>query len=103
LSQQTHREVVEEESFSQALAKLRISFERLDEIITGVHWGLCVHPEICHKIPGTKFSVIKTIKFAKTPELRIFFTYTENQVHLHHVELIQDGTDQSSSSAAASK
>lgn len=87
------RQIVEEKTFTDAFALLKIDYQRLDEVLLGVTMALCVHPEKCDVIPGTILSIIKTRPFPApggkgVPALRIFFTYTEQQVHLRYVELV---------------
>jgi hypothetical protein len=101
LSNPPHRTVVETERFSKAFQQLKISAQRLDEVLVGVHQALCVEPAKCPVIEGTPLSMIKTRHFGKTPALRIFFTYTDNEVQLVHVEII--GGEQILQAAAAGK
>jgi hypothetical protein len=56
-----------------------------------VRLALRLHPERWPKIPNTVFSMLKTREFPNIPPLRIFFTYTDDEVHLRHVEVIQQG------------
>ena len=91
MSTSKHRTVIQEPSFTDAFNQLRISYQRLDEVLSGVHSILVVHPELCPLIEGTVLSMIKTLEFPHVPPLRIFFTYTDDEVHLRHVEVIEDG------------
>lgn len=91
MSTSPHRTIVEDDSFSGAFNPLKISHRRLDEVLIGVHVALCMRPEICIRIEGTVLSMIKTREFPGIPALRIFFTYTDEEVHLRHVEVIQGG------------
>jgi hypothetical protein len=101
LSNQSHRTIVETERFTKAFEKLKLSYQRLDEALTGVHHALCVDPDKCPRIEGTKLSLIKTHPFRGTPALRIFFTYDANEVQLQHIEQI--GGQQAPETAAAAK
>lgn len=91
MSQSAHRTIIEEQSFATAFAELKISHQRLDEVLVGLHQALSQKPELSPRIPGTVLSIIKTKEFPDTPALRIFFTYTDAEVHLRHVEVIEQG------------
>ena len=67
----------------------------------GVELALCAHPENFPVIPGTILSLIKTRPFPHIPPLRIFFTYTDQQVHLRHIEIIQASDDSAPETARA--
>jgi hypothetical protein len=89
----TLRTIVEDESFSNAFAKLKVSYRRLDEVLVGITLALVQSPEHCPIVPGTVLSILKTREFPGIPPLRIFFTYDEKEVHLRHVELIQSAIE----------
>jgi hypothetical protein len=86
----THRQIVEEASFTEAVKAFGISFTRLDEALWAVTEAVATHPEKQPTIPGTVLSMVKTRTFPGVPALRIFFTYTEVEVHLLKVERIDD-------------
>ena len=83
-----HREIVEEQKFKDQVEALGLSWKRLDEVLSGISISLAVRPEFWPKIPGTAFSVLKTLHYPKCPPLRVFFTYDALQVHLWYVEEI---------------
>jgi hypothetical protein len=85
------RTIVEDDSFCSAFEKLKVAYQRLDEVLVGVGIALARHPEHCPVIKGTVLSVIKTRPFPAIPALRVFFTYDDGEVHLRHVEIIQHG------------
>jgi hypothetical protein len=88
----TVRTVIETERFSTAFQALSLSYQRLDEVMVGLTHALCVKPEECPVITGTKLSLITTRAYGKVPALRIFFTFNDNEVLLQHVELIGGST-----------
>jgi hypothetical protein len=87
------RNIVEDNSFKQAFEVLKISYRRLDDVMAGVCVALATNPELFPKIPDTSLSLVKTRDFPSVPALRIFFTYNATDVHLHYIEIIQSGAD----------
>jgi hypothetical protein len=85
-----HRTIIQEPTFDAQIAILAISHKRLDEVLLGIHISLANHPDKCPKIPGTLLSAVKTRFYPEAPALRIFFTYDEDEVHLHHIEFVGD-------------
>jgi hypothetical protein len=51
---------------------------------------LARQPEIFPVIPGTSLSVAKTAVYPDAPALRIFFTYTDREVHLVTIEFSEE-------------
>lgn len=84
------RTIRQEPKFDEQLRELGISCRRLDEILDGVCFGLARDPESFGVVPGTHLSILKTAVFPQAPSLRIFFTYTDNEVCLLWVELCED-------------
>jgi hypothetical protein len=62
----------------------------MDEILESVSFALARHPERYHQVPGTSLSVIKTACYRDAPSIRIFFTYTDDEVHLVMIEFCED-------------
>ena len=81
------RTVREEPKFQEQLEALAVDFQRLDEVMRGVHISLCLKPETFEKIGP--LSVLKTDMYPGAPALRIFFTYTATEVHLLFVEFAE--------------
>ena len=52
--------------------------------------ALSRHPEQFPRVPGTQISIIKTPVYPNAPSLRIFFTYSEEEVHLLVVEFCEE-------------
>jgi hypothetical protein len=97
----TVRTVIETERFSTAFQALSLSYQRLDEVMVGITHALCVKPEECTVIAGTKLSLITTRGYGKVPPLRIFFTFNDKEVLLQHVEVIGGSTAPQATSASA--
>src|ERR1700733_9962143 len=80
----------QEPSFDEELAPLTTSHKRLDEVIFGATFSLAREPELCHKVPGTAIRIYKTAVDPDAPSVRIFFTLTDDEVRLLHVEFCED-------------
>jgi len=94
------REIVETERFTTAFQALKIPYQRLDEVMAGLTHALCYKPEECPVIEGTRLSLIKTRGYGKMPDLRIFFTFNDDQVQLQHVEVIGGQTTPKATAAS---
>ena len=86
----SHRTIRQEPKFNEQLETLGISHHRLDEVLEGVAFALSRHPEVFPRVPGTQLSMVKTPVYPEAPSLRIFFTYTDDEVHLLMVEFCED-------------
>ena len=84
------RTVIEEPNFSEQLSKLAVAHKRLDESMAGITFALARAPEEFGKVPGTQLFIAKTVVYEDAPALRIFFTYTDTEVHLLGVEFAED-------------
>jgi hypothetical protein len=67
-----------------------MTWERLDEVLSGISCALAMRPEFWPKVEGTPLSVLTTLHYPKVPPLRLFFTYDEHRVRLLWVEIIDD-------------
>lgn len=83
------RTVVEEDLFSTQLAALASSHRRTDEALAGLYFTLARIPEEFEQIQRTRISIVKTVSFASLPALRVFFTYTDDEVHLWGIEIAE--------------
>lgn len=68
---------------------LAINHRRIDEVLSGIEYGLAKHPEMFEKIPGTGDSMVTTYFYRDAPAIRILFTYTATEVHLVAVEFAE--------------
>ena len=84
------RTIRQEPRFDEQIERLGISHKRLDAVLLAVGFGLCREPERFPKVPGTCLSVIKCAVYPEAPSVRIFFTYTEDEVHLIMIEFSED-------------
>jgi hypothetical protein len=71
------------------LRALAVNHKRLDDVLSALYFELSRKPEIFPTLPGTSLSVVKTAVYSDAPALRIFFTYTEAEVHLIHIEFAE--------------
>lgn len=83
------RTVREEPKFTEQLQALAADHKRLDDVLSALYFELAREPEIFPTVPGTSLSVAKTAVYPDAPALRIFFTYTDTEVHLMHVEFAE--------------
>jgi len=84
------RTIREEPKYKEQLEALALSYERLDEILTGVYFTLARHPKIGIQIPSTTLFLIKTDIYPDAPALRIFYTFNDAEVHLLAIEFAGD-------------
>ncbi len=80
------RTVREEPKFLEQCQALAVSHKRLDDVLSGLYFSLARQPEIFPKVPGTSLSLAKTAMYPDAPALRIFFTYSDTEVHLMAIE-----------------
>lgn len=83
------RTVREEPKFSEQFQALAASHKRLDDVLYALYFALARKPENFPAVRGTTLSVAKTAVYPDAPALRIFFTYTDTEVHLMHVEFAE--------------
>lgn len=84
------RTVIREPVFQQQLDGLAISHKRIEEVLSGIEYGLAKHPEKFEKVAGTQFSMAKTNFYRGAPSIRILFKYNATEVHLIAIEFAED-------------
>lgn len=84
------RTVREEPKFREQFEAPAASNERLDDVLAALYFSLARQPEVFPTIPGTSLSVAKTSVYPNAPALRIFFTYTDTEVHLLIIEFSEE-------------
>jgi hypothetical protein len=76
--------------FQRQLEGLAIHHRRIEEVLSGIEYGLAKHPELFAKVPGSRDCVVTTYVYHDAPSLRILFTYTATEVHLTAIEFADD-------------
>ncbi len=89
----TGRSIVYDPAFEREIERLGIDYERLDEALTGIEWGMSNSPEVFPEVYGSKLRMAKTIPAPSLPALRIWFTFNETTVTIVFGELSQDDED----------
>lgn len=84
------RTVREEPKFHEQLEGLAASHRRLEDVLGALYFSLARQPEAFPRIPGTGLSVAKTAVYPDAPALRIFFTYSDTEVHILAVEFAEE-------------
>lgn len=84
------RTIRQEPKFDEQLETLGIACKRLDDIMEAVCFALSRSPDIYPKIPGTCLRVLKTVIYPDSPSLRIFFTFSHEEVHLLTIEFCDE-------------
>jgi hypothetical protein len=84
------RTVREEPKFREQLDALATDHRRLDDVLAALYFALARRPEMFPAISGTSLSLAKTEFYPDAPALRIFFTYTDTEVHLLAVEFAEE-------------
>jgi len=84
-------EIVESESFAQAIAASREHFPRIDGIIEGWKWRLRHKPEQGYPIPGTNPQkyVVKSFPYKEcgVPAVRVLYRIVDGTIHLESVHV----------------
>jgi hypothetical protein len=80
------RTLVEEPTFKQQVADLRLSVARLDECLKGLGWLLARAPELFPLVPDTKLRRAKLRNYAPGVVLDVWFSFDEQNVFLHAIE-----------------
>ena len=83
------RTVIMDHLFQQQLDGLGINHRRIDQVMSGIEYGLAKHPEMFAKIPGTQDCMVTTYFYPNAPAIRILFTYTATEVHLLAAEFAE--------------
>lgn len=83
------RTIVKECLFEEQLVGLAISHRRIEEVLSGIEYGLAKHPEMFEKIPDSQDSMVTTYFYPNAPAIRILFTYTPTEVHLVAIEFAE--------------
>jgi hypothetical protein len=85
------RGIVESPQYSQERDAIGPSVERLDEALVGVLWALSHDPEHFELIPGTRnLHRVLTDPFPDVPALRIWYSFDQQQVTLHSIEIADE-------------
>jgi hypothetical protein len=85
------REVIYDYTFDEQAKLLGPSVERLDAVIRSAVWKVACHAEECPQIPGTILRVVFTDPFPGVPQMRIFFSITdEKSCTMHWIEYLKD-------------
>ncbi len=84
------RTIREEPKFEEQCQALAIIHKRLDEVLSGLYFSLARHPETFPAIPGTSLSIAKTAVYPDAPAVRVFFTFSDTEVHLLTIEFTED-------------
>jgi len=72
------------------LRGLALSHRRIEEVLSGIEYGLAKHPDFFERIPDSGGDcMVKTYFYADAPAIRILFTYTATEVHLEAVEFAE--------------
>jgi hypothetical protein len=81
------RTVVESEAFAHEKLQVEPDVQRLDEMLSAVHWALARHPEHFALVPGTqRLRVVATDPFPGAPSVRIWYTFGPTEVLLLSIE-----------------
>ena len=85
------REIRYEQGIDEQLKKLRVSYQRLDEVMDFVSETLSSSPEAFPVIPGTHLSLCLTNEFVgdqyqHIPALAIFFNYDHQTITVVSIE-----------------
>lgn len=83
-----HREIIEDQLFTDQINKYRINWKRLDEALMSLYPALLGSPELFPLVPGTKLHRLKLVGFPGVPPLSIFFTLSPAQIVIKTAELI---------------
>ena len=84
------RAIIRDPLFQKQLDGLALSHGRLEEVMAGLEYVLARYPEAFHPISGTKDCVALTYPYPNAPPIRILFTYTSTEVHLHAIEFSRE-------------
>ena len=85
------RTIRDENLYKKNIEALKVDWKRLDEALLGVQMALSNAPELFPLVPGTGNPGLRRLKlvgFPGVPPLSIFFTFTDEEVHLHAAEII---------------
>jgi hypothetical protein len=83
------RTIIREPLFQKQLEGLALNHRRIEEVLTGIEYGLAKHPEMFEKIPGSRGCMVKTNFYPDAPAIRILFTYNAVEVHLEAIEFAE--------------
>ena len=83
------RTIIREPLFQRQLDGLAINHLRIDQVLSGIEYGLAKHPDFFEKIPDSHDCMVTTYFYPDAPPLRILFTYTATEVHLVAVEFAE--------------
>lgn len=83
-----HRQIIEEQLYTDQINKYRINWRRLDEALMSLYPALLGSPELFPLVPGTKLHRLKLVGFPGVPPLSIFFTLRPTQIVIKTAELI---------------
>jgi hypothetical protein len=84
------REIVEEDSYRDALRKLGISAPALDRAFQDLSFSLAAKPEIFPESPGTGYRRVRVNGFGHIPNLDIWFMCSAEKVSLKMVEVFSE-------------
>jgi hypothetical protein len=83
-----HRQIIEDQLYTDQINKYRINWRRLDEALMSLYPALLGSPELFPLVPGTKLHRLKLVGFPGVPPLSIFFTLSPTQIVIKTAQLI---------------
>jgi len=84
------RTIREEATFAEEIAKLRIEYKRLDDVLQAAYSRLTRAPESYHQIRGTSLWRFKLNLFPGLPRLTVYYTFDDHEVHLLYADLAEE-------------
>ena len=82
------RTIVEEPPFQVQVKTLKIDYKRLDEAMQSLTMALSRKPKSFPCVDGTRIRRARISESLGVPEANIWFTYSESEVHLITIELL---------------
>lgn len=87
------RSLVASEDFDEEKCTIEPDAKRFDEMMRSVEWVLIREPGHFPEVPGTNgLHMLKTDEFPSAPAVRIWYTYDDQEIFLHSIEIV-DGED----------
>ena len=80
------RKIVEEATFDEQRAALKITCRIFDEAFEKVDLALARLPELFPVVPGRELRRLRLNGYSRMPDINIWFTFTDTTVTLHFIE-----------------
>jgi len=84
------RTIVEQQKLEKDLLRCGVSPKKLDRVTQGLGDTICTRPEVLQRDEETGWSCIMVKHYPGIPSLRIWYTYSDDEIFIEAVDLLSE-------------